>query len=178
MDAIGTAAVAQDIQIANALAAESAPSGGFLWPNYPNIVDFLAFLTNSVQIPAAALPGTSPYPQYALNQARSLVLSAPLGVMYTLAVYNCATHILYTITPDQAGQNYFATARSNKGFDLIQPSTGLVAASSDESTSVTLASPDWAKRLTVAQLGFYRTPWGREYLSWQQSYGPSIVGLT
>lgn len=174
----GTAATAQDVQIVIATGDESAPSGGFLFPNTPNIVDFLAFLRNSVGVPSVALPGTSPWPQYALTQAISIVLVAPLGIIYTLAVYNCATHLLYTITPDVAGQNYFANARGNKGYGLIVPSTGLVAATADETTSTTLASPDWAKRLTVQQLQMMKTPWGREYLSYAQSYGPSIVGLT
>lgn len=178
MSVTGTAATAQDIQIVIAIGDESAAGGGFLFPDTPNIVDFLTFLRNSVQIPSAALPGTSDWPQYALTQATAIVLSAPLGVLYTLAVYNCATHILYTITPDVAGQNYFSNARSNKGLGLIAPSTGLVAASSDETTSVTLASPDWAKRLTVGQLQMMKTPWGREYLAYAQSYGPSIVGLS
>lgn len=176
--ATGTAATAQDVQIALATGDESAVGGGFLFPNQPNILDFLAFIRYSVGISNAALPGTSPWPQYALTQALSTVIAAPLGILYTLAVYNCATHLLFSIAPDVAGQNYFASARSNKGYDIIQPSTGLVAGSSDESTSVSLASPDWAKRLTVAQLGLYKTPWGRAYLAWAQAAGPSIVGLT
>lgn len=189
MSVTGTGASTQDFQFASGAGAESSPGGGFLWPDKPNIVDFLDFLRNSVQIPTAALPGTSPWPQYALTQAMGLVLQMgyhyyhhsipqPVPIFYTLAVYNCATHILYTITPDVAGQNFFTTARSNKGYNLVNPSTGLVAAASDESTSSTLSSPEWASKLTIGQLGFFKTPWGREYLSYNQSYGPSIWGLS
>ena len=152
--------------------------GGFLSPLTPNFIDFLTFLTTTVQIPTIALPLTSPWPGYAFNHALTLTPLAGAGIADSLAVYNCATHILFGITPDQSGQTYFAQARSNTGFGLNLPSTGLVAATSDQATSTTLASPDWAKGLTVSQLDFYKTPWGRQYLGYIQSYGPSIVGLT
>ena len=178
MSVTGTGASAQVFQVVSATGLESAPGGGFLFPLSANIVDFLAFLANTVQIPSAALPGTSVWPGYALQQAISLTPLAGAGILDTLAVYNCATHLLFVITPDVAGQNYFATQRSAKGFNLIQPSTGLVSSSSDESTSTSLATPDWARRMTPAQLQMMKTPWGREYLSHIQSYGPSVVGLT
>jgi hypothetical protein len=178
MSATGTAATAQDVQAASAIGYESS-RGGFLLPSRPNIVDFLAYLGTSVQIPTAALPPTSNFPGYALAQAITLIPSTVgISELYTLAVYSCATHILYTIAPDQPGQNYFAGARSNKGFNLIAPSGGMVASSSDESTSVSLATPDWARRLTIGQLDMAKTPWGRYALQWMQSAGPSIVGLT
>jgi len=160
----------------------------FITPNTPNLVDFKSFLAESVQIPLAALPDASPYPSYALDQAIALVLNPPgaalPGVMYSLACYNCATHLLFVITPDQSGQSYFLNARGNNstaippGFGLNAPSTGIVVSSSDNGTSAGLAQPEWAAGLTVGQLGFMKTPWGREFLSWQQSYGPSIVALS
>jgi hypothetical protein len=153
----------------------------FVNPKTPNLPDFLTFLADQVQIPSSALPDDSPYPGYALDAAIGLVLlppACPVPVLYTLAVYNGATHLLFTITPDQQGQTYFANARSPQGFGLAAPSTGLVVATFDEGTGTTLAEPEWAKGLTVNQLGYFKTPWGREYLSWQQSFGPTIVGLT
>jgi len=154
----------------------------FVTPGTPNITDFWTFLETNVQIPTAALPSNSAYPGYALDQAIGLVLCPPGGVpapvMYSLACYNAATHILFTITPDQPGQNYFTNARSNKGYSLVLPSTGLVVTTFDQGTGATNTAPKWADGLTPSQLGFYKTPWGREYLSWQASYGPSIVGLT
>lgn len=177
-DVTGTGALFQAAQTLNAVGAETSPGGGFLLPNQPNIVDFEWFLSNSVQIPPAALPASSPWPQYALTQALHLTPCGPGGIMYTLVVYNCATHILFTITPDVAGQNFFSTARSKEGFSLVNPIVGVVAATTDESTTTTLSSPDWTKRITVSQLNFMRTPWGREYLGWIQSAGPYPVGLT
>jgi hypothetical protein len=161
---------------------------GFVTPGTPNLPDFLTFLAG-LQIPSAALPSNSAFPGYALNQAIALVnnppgVVLPDPVMYSLACYNCATHLLILITPDQPGQTWFATSRGNNptstppGFGLNTISQGLVASSSDNGTSSTLASPDWAKGLTIGQLGFMKTPWGRRYLDWNQSFGPTIVGLT
>jgi len=160
----------------------------FITPDTPNLVDFLSFLNESVQIPVSALPVDSPYPEYALKQAIALVLNPPgaiyPGVMYSLACYNCATHLVFLITPDQNGQSFFLNARGNNssatppGFGLNAPSTGLVVSSSDNGTSAGLAQPEWAKGLTVSDLGFFKTPWGRAYLSWNQSYGSTIVALS
>lgn len=155
-------------------------STGFVSPNTPNLADFLTFLSNSVQIPAPALPSNSPWPGYALDQAIALTLNPPCapGILYTLAVYNCATHLLFAITPDESGQTFFANARSAQGFNLIAPAVGIVNSTSDNGSSTSLTPPKWADGLTVAQLGLMATPWGREYLAWAQSYGPSVVGLT
>ena len=170
----------------------------FITPNTPNLVDFTDCLTTSVQIPVAALPTNSVWIGYAFNQAMALTpclggggfgyQAAPYsgGILYTLAVYNCGTALLFLITPDQSGQTYFADARSSApsanfpsgGFGLNVPRTGLVDASSDESTSSHLVAPKWAAGLTVGQLGFYATPYGRQYLSYIQAAGPSVVGLT
>jgi hypothetical protein len=152
----------------------------FTNPTQPNLADFLIFLSNTVQIPSAALPNDSPWPQYALDMAIDLALLPPSspGISYTLAVYNGATHILFAITPDQSGQVYFTNARGTGGYGLVQPSTGLVVSSSDQGTSSSLAKPQWAEGLTVGQLEMFKTPWGRTFLTWNQAYGPTIVGLT
>ena len=174
-------------QTLSASGYEQPPAGGgFLVPMRPNIADFLSFIYGTVGILSTQLPYTSIYPQYALDQALGLVLevSPRVAIQYTLAAYNCATHILYGITPDQGtwtnanGIKYFEAARSRDGFSLISPSTGLVASSSDEGTSNALATPDFARGLTIDQLDFFKTPWGRAYLSFIQAYGPTIVALT
>lgn len=159
----------------------------FVTPLTPNLVDFTTFVETDVQIPTAALPTNSPYLGYAFNQAMLLVIQCSMaGVLYTLAVYNCATAILFQITPDQSGQTYFADARSNLvstnfpngGFGLNLAPLGLVTSAADEGTSSTLKTPDWAAGLTIGQLQFFKTFWGQQYLSYEQSYGPVIVGLT
>jgi hypothetical protein len=176
-------------------------AGGFVNPLRPNLPDFLTFLVESVQIPTAALPTNDPFTGYAFDIALATCISGPvwcgipgssttgpsaLGILYTLAVYNLGVATLFQITPDQSGQTYFADARNsavsanfpNGGFGLNQVSTGLVQASSDEGTSATLVAPTWAAGLTVGQLQLMKTYWGQQYLSFSQSYGPTIVGLT
>jgi hypothetical protein len=153
----------------------------FLTPGTPNLADFLSFLSESVEVPAAALPPGWQWPQYALDYAKGLVLDPPCGipaVIYTLAVYNLATHWLIYNAPDQVGQTWFKTQRGKSGFNLSAPTTGLVVGSSDEGSSVSLAEPEWAKGLTVGQLQLMGTPWGREYLDYIQKYGPGLVGLS
>lgn len=160
----------------------------FVNPTSPSLADFLTFLATSVQIPTAALPVDSPWPGYSFNQAMALVVCAPAaaGVLYTMAVYNLATAILFEITPDQSGLTYFADARSgnpstnfpNGGFGLNTATLGLVTSASDEGTSSTIATPDWARNLTIGQLALFQTPWGRLYLAYAQSYGSTIWGLT
>ncbi len=167
----------QAAQAASVVAAET-PTNGFLWPNQPNIIDFTWWLQTNVAIPAAALPASSPYPQYALWQALQLVLCIPgvAGISYTLAVYNCGTALLFAIAPDVPGSNFFTDKRAE--FNLINPSTGLVSSASDESTSSTLTPPKWVSGLTPGQLDLMKTPWGRFYLDYQSKYGPTVWGLS
>lgn len=175
MDATGTAAVIT----APMTIVGIGTVGGFVSPNDPNLTDFRNFLATSVEIPGNALPSTSPWPGYALNQALILVPNdIQVGIIYTLAVYNCATHLLLSITPDQPGQNYFTTARSRDGFNLINPTTGIIVSTSDNGTSATNTAPQWASELTLSQLGYYKTPWGRAYLEYVQAAGPYVFGLT
>jgi len=165
----------------------------FVTPNTPNLVDFESYITNTVAIPASAWPSStiadSPYPGYALNQAIALVppyCGAVPGITYVLAVYNCATALLFLITPNTPPSTYFSDARQSGtsenfpagGFNLNAPSTGLVVSSSDEGTSVSLTAPTWAAGLTVTQLGFFKTVWGQQYLGYLQEAGPVIVGVT
>jgi hypothetical protein len=171
----------------------------FVTPLTPNLIDFTSYIEDSVHIPTAALPTNDPFIGYAFNIALATCISLPawcgissapgsnaLGILYTLAVYNLGVATLFQITPDQAGQTYFADARNSKpstnfpngGFGLNTVSTGLVQSSSDEGSSVGLVAPTWAAGLTIGQLQLVKTYWGQQYLSFAQSYGPTIVGIT
>ncbi len=152
-------------------------------PNVPNLADYTLFVQNVMGIPVTYLPSNSPFLGYAFNRAMDLVLNVPGGVRgleYTLAVYNCAAHIQLTITPDQVvggvAYHYFFDKRAE--FLLLQPVTGVVASSSDEGTSVTNAVTDSLKQLSILDLGFMKTYWGRTYLEFAQDYGPSVWGLS
>jgi len=52
-----------------------------------------------------------------------------------------------------------------------------VGASEDEATSQTLLTPEAMKGLTLADLQNLKTPWGRQYLAFAQSYG-TLWGIT
>ena len=150
-------------------------------PAAPNLADFTLFIENSLEIPTGALPANSPWLGYAFNQAMALVLQVPTvtAIEYVLAVYNCGAHILIKITPDQPGLSYFKNLRGNgpTGYGLLALTPGVVASSSDQGTSQTLTSPEAFKNLTLGDLDFIRTPWGRSYLAYAQDFG-TIWGLS
>lgn len=71
---------------------------------------------------------------------------------------------------------YFAGLRASYGINV--PSVGVVTASSDEATSITLTNPEQLRLLTLKDLRMLKTPFGREYLEFAQSYGQSLFGLS
>ena len=151
-------------------------------PDSPNLPDYALFVQNVMGIDPLYLPSTSPFLGYALDRAVALVVPpgrlcrAPSGgVDYTLAVYNCAGHVQFKITPDQTGRDFFLCER--RKFDLLKPSYGVVTSTSDDGTSVTLATPDALRNLTLGDLDFIKTPWGRDYLAYAQDFG-GIWGLS
>lgn len=137
----------------------------------------MLFVQDSMQIDPILLPDDSPYYGYAFNQAIATVLSVPScgGIDYTLAVYNCGGHILLRITPDQPQRTFFQDTRGK--YAMLQPSVGVVQSASDDGTANTIAVPKALQELTIGDLGFMKTPWGREYLSYAQDFG-GIWGLT
>ena len=155
----------------------------FANPNAPNLPDFVLFIQGVMAINPLFLPSDSPFPGYALNRARALVIRVPVfvcaGIEYTLAVYNCAGAILVRTTPDQAMRSTepgsFTWLRNKYGLD--KPSFGVVSSTSDEGTSVSLAVPDALKQLTLGDLQFLQTPWGREFLSYNQDFG-GVFGIS
>ena len=147
-------------------------------PTTPNLTDFQNFIYNSMGIPTIALPLKSPWSGFAFNQAIALVAFYPTvtAIEYVLAVYNCAGHILLKITPDQTGSSYFKTARSD--MKMLEPEIGIIQSSGDESTSNSFAIGEGMRNMTLGDLNFYRTPYGREYLAYAQDAGPGLWGLT
>lgn len=119
--------------------------------------------------PPAANTATSPWPGYAFDQAMLTVNDVLCGPAYTLAVYNCAAHILISTAPDLPGQTYFATLRDN--FDLLDASSGVISSSSDQGTSNSFSVPPALQNVTVRDLWFFKTPYGRAYLGYAQSFG-------
>jgi hypothetical protein len=128
---------------------------------------------------ASSLTAYSPYLQWALTVAMDVTLFPPPCmpvILYVLAVYNYGMHKLLKIAQDQPGQTFFSGQRAN--FNLMSFTAGAVSASSDQSTSTTLVTPDFLKGLTIGDLDLLSTPWGREYLDYSSQYGPNIVGVS
>ena len=152
-------------------------------PAAPNLGDYTLWIQNTVGISTVYLPANSPFLSYAFNRALAIVFNPPTSlaaIEYVLAVYNCATHIQLKITPDQSvngiAYTYFRDKRAE--FQLLNPVVGLVLSSSDEGTSVSNAVPDAMRQLTISDLDFMKTAWGREYLAFQQDYGPTLWMLS
>ena len=166
--------------------AGAVPGGETLQNTAP-----IAIGTNYVlgSLVAGVLPPTadtsgSPWPGYALAQAANLVIRVPYcgsGLDYTIATYNCAGHILLTIAPDVTDSRFFWTLRTEqppKGYALGAFSAGMVTAASDQGTANTLTAPDWVAGLQIGDLEAMKTPYGRAYLSYNQAFGPDVVGLS
>lgn len=137
----------------------------------------IATLAAGTVAPPVADTSGSVWASYAFNQAMALTNSVPTitPLMYVLAVYNGAGHILLTIAPDQPGLVYFQTARTD--FKLLQPQIGIITSSSDEGTSNSFAVGDGMRNMSMTDLDFYRSPYGRAWLQYTQDFG-GVFGLT
>lgn len=162
----------------------------------PTLAGFLQFITTNFNPPPSSkeLPAGSPWPGFAL--ARSLALVNPslqcdpipqwdaAGVslntggwtVYSLAVYYLSCDILINIAPDQDGFDYFGKRRQQ--YNITGYISGVVQASSDEGTSVSLVVQEAAKAFTLSDVQRLKTPFGQQYLMLAQSYGPATWGIS
>ena len=145
----------------------------------PTLAGFLAFVA-STGVPPEALPADSLYPGWAYNIALQLVPAMAVcigGDIYTVMVYNLAMANLVAFAQDVLPGTtppYFATLRTALGLDAFVP--GLVQSASDQGTANSLMIPDFFKNITLADLQYLKTPWGRAYLALAQSFG-TVWGL-
>lgn len=95
--------------------------------------------------------------------------------LYTLAVYNLAADRLITYAPDIPKQSYFKDMRDK--LKLTSISVGVPSQASDQGTAIGILNPEQLKFLTLRDLQYMKTPYGREYLGIAQVVGP-IWGLT
>ena len=146
----------------------------------PNMTDYLAFI-RAQGIPVQALPDDSPIIQVTFDLAMDWVyrrIQCASRVWYARAVYLFALdrRINFASDPIECGTDgYFATLRSKLGINTA--STGIIQASSDNSTSQSWMIPDALKNLSLADLQNLKTPYGREYLAIASQFSP-IWGLT
>lgn len=110
------------------------------------------------------------------QDAAGAYLNAGGWSIFAEAVYNLAGDNLVNYAQDQDGFKYFARLR--KKLNINGFVSGVVQATADESTSVSLVVQDAAKQFTLANLQQLKTPWGRAYLALAQSAGPETWGIT
>lgn len=104
----------------------------------------------------------------------TLALAVP--DIYVLAVYNYAADRLFNFAPDVTGSTYFATQRT--AWNLLVPTTGMVSSAGDEGTSTSILNIEAMKMFTMQDLQMFKTPYGRQYMAFAQTYGPVIWGTT
>lgn len=149
----------------------------------PTLAGFLTFIRDVMGIDTTVLPDNAPVIAIAYNMAVALANPAfncipcdpSTPSIYALMVYNLAGDNLVNFAQDQTGQTFFADLR--KSLNLNGFVGGVISSSADESTSEAMVVPDAVKGFTMANLQSLKTPWGRQYMSFAQSYG-YVVGLS
>ncbi len=150
----------------------------FTNPTTPNLTDFTTFVYNQGVLPVN-LPSTSEYLVWSLDYAGNIALAPPPAmpsIVYVMAIYNLGMHHLLKIAQDVTGSNFFQTQR--QAYNLLSFTAGPVISSQDQATQTNLEVSEWMKTMTLSALDYLKTPWGREYLAYAQSYGPNIVGVS
>jgi hypothetical protein len=138
---------------------------------------FLAFL-RAAGFTTVVLPDASTDIDTALALSLEIVY---LGILdasplyYDQAVYNLATSNLIELAQDQTGQTFFSALRTK--FNILNFVPGLISSTADENTSESLLNPEFMKKLTIADLQYLKTPYGRAYLAIAQRIG-SVWGMT
>lgn len=74
------------------------------------------------------------------------------------------------------GTVFFTTLRTR--YNLLAFSAGPISSSSDQGTSENTYNPEFFKYLQFADLNYMLTPWGRQYLAYAQTAGPTVVELS
>ena len=140
------------------------------------LASFTAFVLSVVGVPAAALDPAGASIGYAYQTAVALAPYTSVPGIYQLLVYNLGAHFLIEYAPNALGSTFFTDTRAKLGLSGAG-SIGLVQASSDNGTSSSLMIPDALKNLSLSELNYMQTPWGRRYLELAQRLGDTW-GLT
>jgi len=138
---------------------------------------FLAFI-RATGVTTAQLPDASTDIDSALALSIAIVyirIQEVSPLIYDSAVYNLAFSNLIEFATDQPAQTFFADQRKN--FNILGFVPGVISSTSDEGTSESLLNPEFMQKLSLADLQYLKTPWGRQYLSIAQRVGP-IWGMS
>lgn len=151
----------------------------------PTLSGFNTFVRTKMVIGTDVLPANSDDISTAYQLAveiTNILMNCVSPVIYTVMVYNLGGHILIETATDvqppvvyKDDLPYFEYLR--KSFGLTSFVGGTIQSTSDESTSESLNVPENLTKLTLADLSYLKTPWGRVYAQYAESYG-TIVGLT
>lgn len=138
----------------------------------PSLEGFLVFIRETMVISTTYLPDDAPVIAEAYDMAiavTNLFLAQAPGPIYRQAVYNFGGDYIINWAPDQTGETYFDNLRTTWNiYDFI---SGVIEASSDESSSQTLVVPKAAETFTLSDLQNLKTPYGRQYLALAQRFG-------
>lgn len=143
----------------------------------PDLADFTSYC-QAQGIVAAYTLTTDPTFAAAYDWAIDDALTCPNmpGTLYTFAVYNFGADRFIRIAQDNGLGTFYADQRSTYNVFDFRP--GVVMASGQGPTSQTLVVPEWYRELPLSGQELLKTPWGRQYLSYAQMYGPNVVGVS
>lgn len=153
--------------------------------NPPTLAGFQAFIANVMAIDENDLPPGSPVIAMAFNIALAIVnplfQSVPIGCppyssIYNLMVYNLAGDNLINYAQDQDGRCYFSDLQ--KKYNIGGFVSGVIQSGNDEGTGQSMVVLEAAQTFTLANLQSLKTPWGRTYMGFAQSYGPYVWGIS
>lgn len=147
----------------------------------PNQDGFTAFLNNTLPtIPdgGVVLPSMD-VRDTALCEALETVndyicMVAPR--QYVEAVYNLAADRAVYLANDAPNQTYFKDLRES--FRTSSPSLGVVSSASNQATSMGQINPKTLQELTLAELQYLKSPYGRRYIQIAQTYGDALFGVS
>ena len=145
----------------------------------PSLAGFLVFLRSSmVGFSTTVLPDSEPVIEAAYENALALVNETlkVAGYFYTQAVYNLGADIIVNFAPDQTDQTFFQGTREK--WNILKFVSGTIQWAGDNGSQSSLVVPKAAQMFTLSDLQRLKTPWGRQYLSIAQSYGPSVWGIS
>lgn len=137
-----------------------------------------ASITSGVLDVTAITSGTVAVGMQVLNVAAPVpnVISFGTGTGGT-GTYTLDQSITVSSTSMTLQGTYFQNLRGNSGFDLVGVPIGFLSASSDESTSQSMVVPESLQNLSLTDLDFMRTPWGRWWIEYGQDFG-TVWGLS
>lgn len=151
----------------------------------PTLAGFIAWTRSAMGITTDILPDDSVWFVYAYNVAIDIVdprMCAVSPTIYMLAVYNLGGSNLINFAQDgpdapiyKKNLPFFEYFRDK--WNILGPVSGVVSSAADQGTATGLEVPQALKDLTLADLAYLKTPWGRQYLAFAQQQG-SMWGLT